>query len=607
MTALLVIALSSYALGSWLLGLLKIQAASAAESLLFRIGAGLALWSLLLFVLGEFGLFYSPLLIVLSVIIALPAPFLLYREFRRCPVSRPAFSLTSKICLVAIGTILSLTFLACFAPVVGGIANDALCTHLSIPGEWLRHHGIVELPFSTSYMAGNAHLHFLLASCFDPQSGPCLLSWLSFVLCLAAVWILSRQFLGHDHALLAVLITAVNPLVFRGAHIAFVDLQSALFIMLPICALVSYKKEKKWQWLVLSGLFMGVGCGIKATNIIYSAVIIVAGVVAMFLRTRRAGETVRAALLLCAATAIFALPWPVRDLLYTGSPTFPPPLALYHAGKLAPLLGGPAPYSYAEIKGFYDYCLSRYGDYKRGPAALLRFPWDITMRPARFQIGDSIGTLLLSFVPLALLFIPLPGAALFLLGFAVGAGFLIYIVVLPEARYYIAAIMALGPVAAYGVSKLDKYKAARIAAYLVIGINVLFSLGVAFRITARPVLAAISAPAREEYKKAGIPYYEAFEYLRKNRIDTVFVAAPDRIFYYLDGVYEVDTALHHADSSYAGRVVLETDYSQILGRDTGIINPARPGAFASKPLPDNTQLLFEGPDARVYKFTFDNK
>jgi hypothetical protein len=160
--------------------------------------------------------------------------------------------------------------------------------------------------------------------------------------------------------------------------------------------------------------------------------------------------------------------------------------------------------------------------------------------------------------------------------------------------------MALGPVVAYAVINLGMNRFARPVVIAVIAINLLFSLGVAGRITARPLCAVFSPEFRKHYRAEGIPYYEAFEYLRSRNIDTVLVKTPERIFYYLHGACKVDTGLDHADSTYAGRIALEIDYSQMLGRDPAV----KPGPFtAGHKLPENTRLLFERPEARIYTFT----
>ena len=602
MLALLVITGSSYTFGSLLCRCLRLRFAELGEALLYAIGIGLGAWCYGLFALGHAGLFYRPLLVGCAVAAALPTPVLLFYWLRRRAAKQtaaPGLSALSKVLLASVGVVLALTLVSCFAPVTGGISNDEICLHLSIPKEWLSHHGIARLPFYVSYQAGNAHLLFLLASCFEPQSGPRLLSWLSFVLCLGAVYRLARGFLSRDAAIIAVAVAGINPLVFRAASIAFVDLESALFVLLPLCALSSYAKDKRIGWLAVAGFTMAVGCGIKPTNIVYSLAALGAAALSWFAATRSARHTVAAAVIVCAVAAPFASTWPVRNMLFTGSPVFPPPLALYRSGEnLKPLLGGKAPYTQQEVKIYYDYCRSRYGDYRRGILSFAKFPWDITMRPERFQIGDSIGTLLLSFLPLVFLFLPLPAAVWFLVGFALSAGALLYFAVLPEARYYIAALMALSPVVAYITTFFEKYKTSRLVVRAVIAANVLFSLAVAIRITAAPIRAALSPATRTAYRQSGVPFFEAFEYLREHGIGDVLVSSPSQVLYYLPGTYSVDTALNRPDPSHDGRAVLDIDYSQTLGRD-----PAkRRGAYSLARPPEGARLLFDGPDARVYTF-----
>ncbi len=456
MIALLVVALSAYTLGQAFLALAKARCVSAIENLVFAVGLGLGIWCCILFVFGLAGILYRPLLVCSAVAPALFAPFLFVGYLRRHPENSPEpepLSVASKVLLAGTGIILLITFIGSFAPVVGGVANDEICTHLSVPKEWLLAHRMATLPFVTSYLAGNAHLLFLLASCFESQAGPHLISWLCFVLCLGAVYRLANEFLSRNAAVLAVAIAAMNPLVFRVADIAYVDLQSSLFALLPLCALANFARDKRRLWLAACGFYMGIGCGIKPTNIVYSLAAFALAAVWLS-RARKRSKTVALDLLTLSAVAlVFAAPWPARNLMLTGSPVFPPPLAQYRLGEVKPLANVPAPYSYRDVRSYYDYCLSRYADYRRSLLSMVRLPWDITMNSGRFQIGDSMGTIMLSLLPLAFFFAPLPWAAGVLLAFAALSGVALYFGVLPEARYYIAAYLALCPVAAFAAKR----------------------------------------------------------------------------------------------------------------------------------------------------------
>jgi hypothetical protein len=97
-----------------------------------------------------------------------------------------------------------------------------------------------------------------------------------------------------------------------------------------------------------------------------------------------------------------------------------------------------------------------------------------------------------------------------------------------------------------------------------------------------------------------IPYYETFDYLRRNNIaEVIVVSAPQNLYYLPEYTrYHLDTSLishwHTLHDSY----VLDIDRSQTLERDFKLLR----GNYAIPPntLPPDA-LVFQGPDARVYR------
>jgi 4-amino-4-deoxy-L-arabinose transferase-like glycosyltransferase len=496
--------------------------------------------------------------------------------------------------------ILLFTFIASFAPVTGGIRNDEICLHLSITREWLNRGCIPVLPAAISYQAGNAHLLILLAGAMGSAAGQRLLSWLCFVLCISAIFIISRSFMDKNGALLAALIAAINPLVFRGAWVAFVDIQSSLFVLLPVVALLYYRRERQFGWIVLCSIFLGTGAGIKPTNFIYGAAF--CGVSFLFALLQRVSwkQLCVAAACITLVGGALMLPWPVRTMTLTGSPVFPPPLILYKNGDLKPLGGGSAPYSYGEVKGYYNYVMSRYGDYRRSLVNFIKFPWDITMKPQRFQIGDSIGTLFLCILPCVFLFYPFARMIGYLLAMAAFSAAALYFLVVPEARYYIGVLMLLCPVLAATIQGLEKKKTLRFAVRTIIVINCIFSLMVSIRILGPHMKAAVDRTAAERMKRDNIPYYEAFDFLRRNSVMEVTVVSAPQNLYYLPRQtrYHVDPSLISHMYVMHGQYVLDMDHSQNLERDFALIRGDY--AIPRSSLPPDAALVFQGPDARVY-------
>jgi hypothetical protein len=604
MLALLIIAFSSLTFGTGLLGLLRLRIDRFYLHGLLSLSSGLCIWMSLLFVLGHLRLFRSGILLGIAVPAAISALVILsFRRKRLRRIVRGVQGLPwwGRMYAAVVALILFITFIASFAPVVGGIRNDEICLHLSIVREWLSRGGIPVPSGVISYQAGNAHLLFLLAGALGSPAGQRLVSWLCFGMCLVAIFIIARSFTDKKNALLAVLMAAINPLVFRGAWVAFVDMPSSLFALLPVVALLEYRREKRSGWLILCALFLGAGSGIKPTNVLYGAAFCAGSL--LFAATRRVSlkELLRAAAIILVLGGLMAAPWPTRTMILTGSPVFPPPLFLYKNGDLKPLSGDPAPFTVKEVKGYYDYVMSRYGEYRRNLLHFIYFPWDVTMRPGQFQIGDSIGTLFLCLLPCVFFFLHASGIMRFLLVMAGFAAASLYFLVVPEARYYIGVLMLLCPPLAAAVQALEKKKMPHTAVASIIVINCIFSLMVSLRITGPLMKAALNPAAAERMKREQIPFYEAFEYLRHKGITDVTVSYAPQNLYYLPKQtrYHVDNA--HLANMHAmhGAYVLDFDYSQTLDRQSALIR----GDYQvpATNLPTYFEMVFQGPDARIYR------
>ena len=94
----------------------------------------------------------------------------------------PALTRTEQLLFGSIIVILVITWVSSFAPVTGGITNDEIHTHLSVPAAWLRSGTIEPQTYPVSFMAAHGELLFVFASVFSRGTGPHLVSWFSFCL-----------------------------------------------------------------------------------------------------------------------------------------------------------------------------------------------------------------------------------------------------------------------------------------------------------------------------------------------------------------------------------------------------------------------------------------
>jgi hypothetical protein len=599
MIALIVFLVGSYGIGRYVLWQTRLSFPGSLESSVYSIGIGLGVWCYVLFLLGHVGLLYPWLLMSLALVAALPAFAWIVRDAVRSPFRFSKINLTlfDAVAVLSALFILSITLLCCFSPVVGGISNDEIATHLSVPKSWLALHRIAVLPDPSSAIAGHIELLFLWIMAFAPESGPKLLSWICLVLCLALVYNFTKEKIGGPAGLYACLFIAINPLIFRESCTAFTDIPAALFPLLAICALWRYSTSGKKALLVLSAFFIGIGCGAKPTVYFYLPAFFILCAVVLFSSQTRGIKLIKSLVALGLLISVFAAPWPVRNVVLSGSPTFPPPKFLYELhGK--PFVFSGQPYAKKDALALFDYYRSRIQKHGTGVKNFFLLPWNITMHPESLSIGDSIGTIMLSFLPIVFFFRKRPPWINAVLVFCLIAGGCIYFFIIPEARYFIVIFFVVAPVLAWTLENL-RQRATRISflVKIVVLCNCVFSCAVAARIFYPQCKAAINPEYRRAYCQKYTPFYEAFEFCNKEKLKNLFVFYDNQDFYYLKTPYHVDGKILDKINSYPNSYILDIDYSQTLGRDAKI----QSNAYGIREVPSFLEVTFNGPDARIYR------
>lgn len=565
---------------------------------------GMACWCILLFFAGLFGSIWAPVLVTGVVVGGGYGVVFLYRYLRLHTIKIIHVPKLTRAELTAGGFILFfilLTFLKSFAPVTGGIANDEIHTHLSIPAAWLRNGSITPLGYPIAFMGGNGELLFLFGQFFSGAPGARLISWAAYVLIQLISFLISYQWKGRQVACVAALLTAINPLFFRCASIAFLDTLGVLFMISAVGLWQRWREQPSLRLLLCASLCAGVGCGIKPFNVVYTGFLFLL-IFYEIIRCRRCKKKIKMGVLVVFVLMTSAAPWPLRTFVLTGSPTFPPPPFWAATDLPEKITGNKIPYSKEEVQQFYRYVLSRYGSYRRTAKNAALLLWRMTMDPETFQAGDSIGSIYLSFFPLVvLLAIWRREKFLFLLlTIVLLSSAVIYFLVLPEARYFMTA-MALSAIVSTALFTVDTLgNPVRIGCTVVLLVNTLFSLAVVVRTGWTDLRAIFDGDYREKRVAAERPFHEAMQYLKKYQgDDTVVVFYDSPIWYYLKSAYRIRPDAVKTDNATGTLLLLDIDYSQVAGRTPD----TRTGNYYIKTSVRGVSLLFEGPDARIYKIT----
>lgn len=313
-------------LGKRLLNLFRLPMTHWAESVALAGGLGLgalAYGFLLLGLVGLLRLWSVAAVLAVATVLAWP-------EIRRWQfssrlarlVGRRA-SMFERVGLTLILGMVAVVFIRGLAPVTD---YDGLMYHLVVPRDFLKAGRIFATP-------GEAHPNFPLT--VDLLYVPAVaagvenaarLIHLGFGLLVGiGTYALSRRLIGsHRGALLGTFVLATTPVLGTVAGYAHTDLGWVLFELLAVYALVGWVEGGGDRWLILSGLFAGIGLGSKYLGLPFLGVLGAAVLLHSVLVARRPlGRALVDGLLLGFPAVIVASPWYIKNWIALGNPVYP--------------------------------------------------------------------------------------------------------------------------------------------------------------------------------------------------------------------------------------------------------------------------------------------
>ncbi len=201
---------------------------------------------------------------------------------------------------------------------------------------------------------------------------------LSFLLLtLGLLFSLASRYFNSRVAWLACAILLAVPSLVAVSTWAYVDIALVFFSLAALAALLVARQAPVQGWYVLAGAFAGLAAGVKYTGAIVPLALLV-----LLVRAR----VFHVAIQLFTA-ALFAAPWYLRNLAFTGNPFYPF------------VFGG------AYWDSFRGEWFSRFGTgLFNTPWQLVTAPWDATILGTEggLAYGATIGPLLLILIPLLL-------------------------------------------------------------------------------------------------------------------------------------------------------------------------------------------------------------
>jgi hypothetical protein len=279
--------------------------------------------------------------------------------------------------------------LALFAALAPETEWDALAYHLWLPKLWLQSGGQVDLTWE--FFSLFPLTWELLFGAGLSLGGPVtakLLHYCCLPLISLVLYETSRRYFRAKSCWLTVAYFVTIPTVFWEATTAYIDLALTFHIMLTLVALFRYIECRRWQWLFLSAINLGLALATKHHALFVLAFAPVYLAVHLWREERRLLRALRPAVLLLAGSLLLPGPWYYRSWHASRNPVFP---LLFNTFGAQP----PSRWDAKIDRDFKDKN-SNMGQ-ARSPSLYIRLPWEVTVHATYYQ--GSLGPIFLMLLP----------------------------------------------------------------------------------------------------------------------------------------------------------------------------------------------------------------
>ncbi len=365
--------------GLWLLARFQLEIETTGQQVLLALGLGFGGLGLLTLLLGMIGWLETAVFLTLFLLLTLFTSRQAFTQLRQLRLPRPSRG-TAVYLFLALGIILSLALLP-------PTSFDGLLYHLKGPKLFLQAGRIAVHDIFPLYFPSLFEMFYTMGMALRGDVTAKLLHVVFHLMLAGLVYSTARQHLKLKEGGTAVLLFYAMPIVLSLAAWAYSDLGLAFYQMAAVYALLHWRQTRQLNWLILSGALAGLALGFKYTSFITP--LFLAGIVLWDYR-RPLKTAVRPLTLLTIATTLAGAPMYLRNWILVGNPTYP--------------------FLYGWFNGRYwdAYRAASYAESGTGigfdPIAILRLPYDITLGYKDVTQDVQIGPLLLTSLPLLLLY-----------------------------------------------------------------------------------------------------------------------------------------------------------------------------------------------------------
>lgn len=318
-------------LGQKILKPLKLDQLTFIEKTVINVPIGLAVIGYLVLFLGLIGwiepVHHIALLVILSVFV-LKNSIDYFKEglifLGDVEMVWQSFSMTKKVTFGA--GILALLF-ALLQTLTPPWDYDGLMYHLQGPRLFLELGGIKFIPenWFTIYPS-NWQMLYLLGMGLGSDIFARLIHFITLLLLILATYVIGKRFLPEPGGWVAAGMMVGTPMLLMWGSFAYIDLAWALFQFLAIGLILIWVQKKDFCFLVLSGIMQGLALGSKYFALFGAGIILII-VIYLSLKNEQPNNRLLHVIKIVfgygAAAFIVALPWYLRNFVWTGNPVFP--------------------------------------------------------------------------------------------------------------------------------------------------------------------------------------------------------------------------------------------------------------------------------------------
>jgi len=512
----LVVVWLACSIGNRLLRALGAAIEDAIQKLVFSLALGLAALGYIVFIMGAAGILYRWVL-YLTVILGF---IVFYREARHVftvyvEKIKPAQAIQVNLFNTAVFLIAAVT---AFLLLLGSLAPpsfyDTLVYHMAIPGIYIKNHAIVNVPYNffsnfpelgeMLFTAGMLLYNDILAK---------LISFIFPVITAAGVYSIIKRYYGHKPACFAGLCFLTAPAVMLISTDAYVDLMLTCFIFLSFYSFIMWHEDGSSAGLLMTGIFCGSAFGVKYTGGV-AFVILALFVMLKTLSGKDHKKFILNIMLLSAPFMVLALPWLVKNYVYTGNPVFPF------------LFSTESQYWGQENAGRYFSHIRAHGIEIKNVFDFILIPWRLTVEGYRFGGGlDIWGPI----IPVSLLLALFSKISKPLVRNAILFTALFYVqwLITGKVARFLLPVMPLLCVAAGG-GFFEIFVNRRRIKYLEILMVLIITAALSYnwymyvfcQSIIDPFKVSAGLESREAYLLRKIPYYPAVKWINENLSDT---------------------------------------------------------------------------------------